>query len=131
MRNQKRYIPVEKRSGELCSPKYYPRAIGYRKLIDKEIQKIETIYDSITVDKYCIMPDHIHMILFIDTKWRTQFAPTISRVVKQFKGAVTKQLGFSIWQKSFNDKIIRNEKAYLEIWRYIDENPIKYLYEKH
>ena len=77
------------------------------------------------------MPDHIHMILFIDTKRRTQFAPTISRVVKQFKGAVTKQLGFSIWQKSFNDKIIRNEKAYLEIWRYIDENPIKYLYEKH
>ena len=101
------------------------------KLIDKEILKIETIYDSITVDKYCIMPDHIHMILFIDTKCRTQFAPTISRVVKQFKGAVTKQLGFSIWQKSFNDKIIRNEKAYLEIWRYIDENPIKYLYEKH
>lgn len=101
------------------------------KLIDKEIQKIETIYDSITVDKYCIMPDHIHMILSIDTKWRTQFAPTISRVIKQFKGAVTKQLGFSIWQKSFNDKIIRNEKAYLEIWHYIDENPIKYLYEKH
>ena len=38
------------------------------KLVDNEIQKIETIYDSITVDKYCIMPDHIHMILFIDTK---------------------------------------------------------------
>lgn len=101
------------------------------KLVDNEIQKIETIYDSIKVDKYCIMPDHIHMILLIDTKWRTQFAPTISRVIKQFKGAITKKLGFSIWQKSFNDEIIRNEKAYLEIWRYIDENPVKYLYEKH
>ena len=101
------------------------------KLVDNEIQKVETIYDSITVDKYCIMPDHIHMILLIDTKWRTQFAPTISRVIKQFKGAITKKLGFSIWQKSFNDEIIRNEKAYLEIWRYIDENPVKYLYEKH
>ena len=101
------------------------------KLVDNEIQKIETIYDSITVDKYCIMPDHVHMILLIDTKWRTQFAPTISRVIKQFKGAITKKLGFSIWQKSFNDEIIRNEKAYLEIWRYIDENPVKYLYEKH
>ncbi len=101
------------------------------KLVDNEIQKIETIYDSVTVDKYCIMPDHIHMILLIDTKWRTQFAPTISRVIKQFKGAITKKLGFSIWQKSFNDEIIRNEKAYLEIWQYIDENPVKYLYEKH
>lgn len=101
------------------------------KFVDNEIQKIETIYDSITVDKYCIMPDHIHMILLIDTNWRTQFAPTISRVIKQFKGAITKKLGFSIWQKSFNDEIIRNEKAYLEIWRYIDENPVKYLYEKH
>lgn len=101
------------------------------KLVDNEIQKIETIYDSVTVDKYCIMPDHIHMILLIDTKWRTQFAPTISRVIKQFKGAITKKLGFSIWQKSFNDEIIRNEKAYIEIWQYIDENPVKYLYEKH
>lgn len=104
-------------------------------LINNEILKISYIYENVIIDKYCIMPDHIHMIIFLDdsnnTIGRTQFAPTISRIIKQFKGSITKQLGYPIWQKSFYDHIIRNEKAYLEIWRYIDENPLKFIDEKH
>jgi len=53
----------------------------------------------------------------------TQFAPAISRIVKQFKGTITKQIGFPIWQKSFYDHIIRDEKDYLVRWNYIDTNP--------
>ena len=76
------------------------------------------------------MPDHIHMILFIDTKKVNTVRPYNFKRIKQFKGAILK-VGFLNLAKSFNDEIIRNEKAYLEIWRYIDENPVKYLYEKH
>lgn len=97
-------------------------------VIDYEIKKLNDVYENISVDKYCIMPDHVHMIIFIlpDENGRTQFAPTLSRIIKQFKGVVTKQIGFSIWQKSFNDRIIRNEKSYQEVWQYIDENPLKW-----
>ncbi|MBQ2911822.1 MAG: transposase, partial [Clostridia bacterium] len=56
---------------------------------------------------------------------RTQFAPTISRIVKQFKGSVTKQIGKSIFQKSFFDRVIRDRREYLAVWKYIDENPLK------
>jgi len=69
------------------------------------------------------MPNHIHMLITIDTSGRTQFAPTVSRIVKQFKGSITKQIGYSIWQKSFHDHVVRNEEDYLHIWKYIDENP--------
>lgn len=31
-----------------------------------------------------------------------------------------------IWQRSFYDHVIRNEQDYLEIWKYIDENPVKW-----
>lgn len=98
------------------------------KMIDTEIQKIDSIYENVAVDQYCIMPDHIHMILFIlpDESGRTQFAPTLSRVIKQFKGSITKQIGFSVWQKSFNDRIVRSEQDYRKIWQYIDENPMKW-----
>lgn len=34
--------------------------------------------------------------------------------------------GFSIWQKSFHDHIIRGEADYLRIWHYIDTNPAKW-----
>ena len=75
------------RRGELCSPANVTLSdIGI--IVDKEIQKLNTVYDAVRVDKYCIMPDHIHFIISInaDENGRTQFAPTISRVMKQFKG---------------------------------------------
>jgi len=99
------------------------------RIVDNEIQKIGSIYDSIKVDKYCIMPDHIHFIISInaDENGRTQFTPTISRVMKQFKGSITKQVGKPIWQKSFYDHGIRNQQDYDEIWQYIENNPLKYL----
>lgn len=98
-------------------------------VIENEIYKLNTVYENIKVDKYQIMPNHIHLIIFIyeDSNGRTQFAPTISRIIKQFKGSITKQIEFSIWQKSFYDRIIRNEKEYQEVWNYIHNNPLKYL----
>ena len=97
-------------------------------IVDKEIKKLSSVYNAVRVDKYCIMPDHIHFILSIDTdeNERTQFAPTISRVMKQFKGSITKQVGRPIWQKSFYDHGIRNQQDYDEIWQYIENNPLKY-----
>jgi REP element-mobilizing transposase RayT len=97
-------------------------------LIDAEIGKLDTTYDHLQIDKYVIMPNHIHMIIFIsdDTHGRPKAAPTISRAINQFKGSVSKQLGYSIWQKLFHDHIIRNEEDYRRISKYIDENPAKW-----
>lgn len=98
-------------------------------VVENEIYKLNTVYEDIKIDKYQITPNHIHFIIFIydDYNGRTQFAPTISRIIKQFKGSITKQIGFSIWQKSFYDRIIRNEKEYQSVWNYIHNNPLKYL----
>ena len=97
------------------------------KIIEKEIDVLSNTYEGIAVDKYVIMPNHIHMIVvIIPNPGRTQFAPTISRIIKQFKGSVTKQVGFSIWQRSYHDHIIRSESDYQRIWQYIEENPLKW-----
>ena len=115
------------RRGELCSPANIPLSeIGT--IVENEIQKLNSVYDGVKVDKYCIMSDHIHFIISINTgeNGRTQFAPTISRVIKQFKGSITKQIGRPIWQKSFYDHGIRNQQDYDEIWEYIENNPLKY-----
>ena len=54
------------RRGELCSPANVPLSdIGM--IVHNEIKKLNSVYDAVRVDKYCIMPDHIHMILVIDT----------------------------------------------------------------
>ncbi len=103
------------------------RLTKYGEIVKSAISNIPKYYPNVTVDNYVIMPDHIHLLLQLhsDESGRTVFAPTINRVIKQTKGYITKQMGFSIWQKSFNDHIIRGEKDYKEIWEYIENNPIK------
>ena len=57
-------------------------------------------------------------------------APTMSRVIKQLKGIVSKQVGNGIWQKSFYDHVIRNREDYEEHLRYIYENPSRWRHDK-
>lgn len=99
-------------------------------IIDKEINKISKIYDNIFIDEYVIMPNHIHLIIEIENG-RTQFAPTISQIIKQYKGSITKQLNYNIWQKSFYEHIIRNEKEYYMIKQYIQYNPLNWKKDKY
>lgn len=93
------------------------------------IESIEKHYEGVAVDKYCIMPNHIHLILTItaDESGRMISAPTVSTVVGSMKRWVSKELGVSVWQKSFYDCVIRGEKEYFEIWQYIDENPLNWI----
>ena len=99
---------------------------SYGKIVNDAINNIPKSYPQISVDYYVIMPNHIHLILQIyseDKIGRPMVAPTISRVVGQLKGYVTKQIKEAVWQKSFHDHVIRNRDDYQEISRYIYENP--------
>jgi len=103
-----------------------PSLSSIGQIIENEILSFNSIYEFVYIGKYVIMPNHIHMIIIIDREGRTQFAPTISTIVKQFKGSITKQIGKSIWQKSFYDHIIRNQKDYDRVWQYIENNPFEW-----
>lgn len=96
-------------------------------VVEEEINNISKIYANVTVENYVIMPNHIHLLVFIDRfSGRTQFAPTISRIIKQFKGIITKRLSKSIWQKGFYDHIIRDEYDFQIRWQYIEDNPYRW-----
>lgn len=90
-----------------------------------------TIEQMPCVDKYVVMPNHIHLILRIfdagngpmGTSAPTQSLP---QVVRYLKRSVTIVCGFNIWQRSYHDHIIRNDADYLSIWEYINTNPAKW-----
>ena len=98
------------------------------KIVEQAVRQISTHYEIIFVDKYCIMPDHIHLILSIqpDDNGRIISAPTVSTVIGSMKRWVSRQIGRPIWQKSFYDHGIRNQQDYDETWEYIENNPLKY-----
>lgn len=102
-------------------------------VVETAINNIPDCYPNAMVDKYVIMPNHIHLILLLSENdacamndGRAMRAPTISKIINQMKGFVTKKVGFSIWQKSFYDHIIRNENEYQKICKYIEINPCKW-----
>ncbi|MPW27286.1 hypothetical protein GC105_16085 [Alkalibaculum sp. M08DMB] len=161
------------------------------KLVAEEINDLSNIYDTVSVDNFVIMPNHIHIIIIIEDHHtgRTQFIPTkntpnvpngssgelssptqepstpnggsgelssptqelstpnsgsgelsspittnpptIPRIIKQFKGSITKKLHTSIWQKSYYDHIIRDERDYQIRNKYINENPAKWLFDEY
>ena len=100
-------------------------------IVDQVIRNIPCRYPAVTVDKYVIMPNHVHLLLQIQTDdcGRSMIAPTLSTIVQQMKGTAVKKAGMPIWQKGFYDHIIRGDKDYLECWRYIEENPKKWALE--
>ena len=87
--------------------------------------------EGISILKYVIMPDHVHLIVAINATENRSLAECeddnrrflLQSFVRSMKAYASKQCGFSPWQKSFHDRIIRNEREYQTIWRYIDENP--------
>lgn len=104
----------------------------YGKYVKESLNNIHTHYPMVYVDKYVIMPNHIHIILRIDKGFqnsneqyggRPMTAPTVSWVINHMKGYVSKQIGFSPWQRSFNDRVIRNRNEYAAYWQHIENNP--------
>ena len=89
------------------------------------------------IEKYVIMPDHIHLIIRIEAPEKTDDATNetgrcghrplqsnrVSSIIRSLKILVTKEVGKPIFQRSFYDHIIRDEKDYREKWEYIDNNP--------
>jgi REP element-mobilizing transposase RayT len=69
------------------------------------------------------MPNHIHMIIIIDSEAGDRGRSPLQTIIRNMKAYVSKQIGFSPWQKSFHDHIIRNEEDFNSIAEYIDNNP--------
>ena len=91
--------------------------------VEKAIKAIPDHYPNISVDQYVIMPNHIHLLVIIENGGSAMRSPTIPVVMNQMKGAVTKQIGFSVWQRSYHDHIIRTRPEYEQIRQYIVSNP--------
>lgn len=118
----------------------------FGKIIEKEWLKTEEIRKNITLEDFIIMPNHFHAIIRINysikdknTKSGKFQSPSnnIGAIIRGFKGATTKKINIlristgvlqyaptkSIWQRNYWEHIIRDQKAFDNISRYIKNNP--------
>lgn len=96
------------------------------KITEKYIETGKQAYKDLCVDKYVIMPNHIHLIITISNQTAEPAGSPqhnlISKFVSSLKSLITHEIGYSIFQRSYYDHIIRNENEYEKIWNYIDGN---------
>ena len=114
----------------------------YGKIIEEILISLPKYY-NVDIDSYIIMPDHIHFIIIVDNdpireKYISTKIKTLSDVIGKFKSYSTKRIRTKLksiqdfnWQKSFYDRIIRNEKELYQIRKYIEENPLRWEIEKY
>mgnify|MGYP000029549622 FL=1 len=107
-------------------------------IVDSEIRAVEHHYPNVKVNKYVVMPNHVHLILQIQQSvpycGTDKSVPySIPNIVGKLKAASTRVARKSnllsstapLWQKSYHDHVIRSNMDYQQIWKYIDENPAK------
>lgn len=94
--------------------------------VNASIKYIVDNYDNISVDKFVIMPNHLHLIITNQMGGRGDPPLQIYDIIGNFKSFTTHKCGQTLWQRSFHDHIIRGENDYLKIWNYIDTNPQKW-----
>lgn len=94
-------------------------------IIAKEgIINISNIY-NVDIINYVVMPNHIHILMLVDNA-KGNKQSSINKIIQQYKGYVTKKIGFSPWQKLFYDHIVRDERDLMKIYEYIQYNPLKW-----
>jgi len=104
----------------------------YGTIVDKYINQLNAHYTNISVDNYVIMPNHIHLLLTVTDSGASGTTPptshrtSVPRFVSALKRFSNKECGKNLWQRSYNDHIIRNREDYKEHYTYISENPLRW-----
>ncbi len=111
-------------------------------IIEKHIIELENKYKNVVINKYIIMPNHIHFILSINNKTGEHIGSPLHEMIQWFKTQTTNEyirgvknnmfppFDKHIWQRGYYEHIIRNETSYNEIWNYIDNNILSWEQDK-
>jgi putative transposase len=107
-------------------------------IVEEEWLRTGEMRPNVILDQFVIMPNHIHGIIVIDYprlghREASDTKQSLERIVAGFKAACTRrfnELGqdntLPVWQKSFHDEIIRDEKHLGNVREYIVNNPAQW-----
>ena len=105
-------------------------------IIHKWIRETENKFPNVSIDKYVVMPDHLHLIVTIRERQAGRSLPdvmqffktmTTNEYIRGVKDGALTPFHSKLWQKSYYDHVIRNQQDYNEIWEYIENNPTKWI----
>lgn len=110
-----------------------PQLTDIGHIVEDYIKNLNSKYPCLTVSEYVVMPNHIHLLLFIENDGTGNPSPTVGNIIGWLKYNTTKSVnekyntaGRKLWQRSYYDHIIRDERDYVKKRNYILTNPSKW-----
>ena len=109
----------------------------FGKIVERAWLDLLFHYPHIIQEAFVIMPNHVHGIIDIKASrggsetlpYKTKIYG-LSEIVRAFKSFSARRInqmrnkhGIAVWQRSFYDHIICNDRDYHNIWEYIQINP--------
>lgn len=130
--------------GEIVGETMVLNAVG--RIVEEEWRNTATIRPDVELDVFTVMPNHFHALLFLHDERRGTLLrarrsesfgiPTpnsVPTIVRLFKSAVTVRVNkmrktprSPVWQRSYHEHVVRDEKELREIREYIVNNPLKW-----
>jgi REP element-mobilizing transposase RayT len=121
----------------------------YGEIVREEWSRTAVIRREVELDASVIMPNHLHAIVVIihpgnvgarrfaysraPTSSLSRPAKSLGALVAGFKSAATKNInelrgtpGAPVWQRSFYDRVIRDETRLNQARQYIEANPAQW-----
>ena len=108
----------------------------FGKIAEEQLLLLEDRYPFLSVDRYVIMPNHIHVIWVLESDSAgASPRPTIIDAICAYKSLTTREckkfgMAEKLFQTSFYEHIIRDREDYEEIVKYIHENPTRWHYDE-
>jgi len=139
--------------GEIIDGEMVLNEIG--KIVEKFLLEVPVHYPDVELDKYVVMPNHVHLIiviyssddknipveaiheLLLRVRMKIRRKMVLPKIIGRFKMNTSKQINMhfkspiqSIWQRNYYEHVIRNERELNKIRRYIFNNPPKWEYDQ-
>ena len=99
----------------------------YGKIVDEIIKNVSERCE-VTIDRYIIMPNHVHLLVIITDSEELR---AIRESPLRGRSVIHTRFGkINLWQRGFYDHIIRGKEDYEEHLKYIAENPMRWYYDE-
>jgi REP element-mobilizing transposase RayT len=111
----------------------------FREVVEETWLWLADQYESVHLDEFVVMPNHLHGIIVIEDKCRggPLAAPTqtpkrkpLGQLVGAFKTVSTKgineirgTLGVPVWQRNYYERVIRDDEELNRVRQYVVDNP--------
>lgn len=106
-------LPVGQKGGSFVSA----TAIG--SAIKEVLRQFYLIEPNIRILQYALMPDHVHVLLFVEQHTEE----ILGRIIARFKVEVNKTAGMKqVFAKGFNDQILKSTRSLDVIYNYLRSN---------